>query len=77
MYICENCGEVLEDYEVGVYQEAHPYGDGYAYEEWSCCPLCGGTDIVEAYECEECGEYFAHLTDDLCEDCKKEREEKE
>ena len=73
MYICENCGEVFEEYNTIV--ERHPYGMGYASEEWASCPYCGDTDIVEAEECENCGEYFAHLTDGLCDECYKEEEE--
>jgi hypothetical protein len=76
MYICENCGEVFE--ECDTHYEAHPYGDGYAHEAWSCCPYCRDTDVVEAHQCEACEEYFASLTDGiLCEKCYKESEEKE
>ena len=73
MFKCENCGEIFE--ECDTHYEYHPYGDGYASEEWSCCPYCRDTDIVEVYECEGCGEYFASLTDDLCDECYKEEDE--
>jgi hypothetical protein len=73
MYICENCGEVFEEF--GTYYEHHPYGNGYATEEWSCCPYCKDTDIVEAHECECCGEHFATLTDGLCYECYHEEED--
>ena len=75
MFKCENCGEIFE--ECDTHYEYHPYGDGYASEEWSCCPYCRDTDIVEVYECEGCGEYFASLTDDLCDECYEEGEQED
>ena len=68
MYICEVCGEVFT--EPNVIEERHPYGDGYATEDWYACPCCESTDIVEAKKCAGCGEWFAELEDDFCEDCK-------
>ena len=68
MYICE-CGAVFE--EPHRYEEHHPYGMGYAVEEWVVCPVCGETGFEEAYRCEKCGEYTA---DRLCKDCDKEEE---
>ena len=69
MYICNECKEVFEEYEV-VY-EALPYGMGSAYEKWCVCPYCGDTDFDEAEECECCGEVVAkeRLKDGLCEEC--------
>ena len=67
MYKCEECGEVFE--EPKVYYERHPYGEGYAEEEWRVCPYCGEAGFVEAKECTRCGEYTAELHDGLCDVC--------
>jgi hypothetical protein len=64
-------------WEIG-YHIAKAYtGNGYATEEWSCCPFCGDTDVSEAEKCECCGEYFASLTDGLCDECYEKNEEAE
>lgn len=75
MFICKSCDEVFEEFET--HYEHHPYGDGYAEEKWWCCPYCRDTDIAEAEECENCGEYFISLTDGLCEVCYEEREKED
>lgn len=67
MYICNRCGAVFS--EPRSYKEHHPYGMGYATENWSVCPSCGDTDFVEAVKCDICGEYVAELEDGLCEEC--------
>ena len=67
MYICNECGEVFDDYEV--LKQQHPYGDTYAVEEIAVCPHCGDTGFETAKECSMCGEYVAELFDGLCEVC--------
>ena len=73
MYICYNCGAVFET--PAVYEEHHPYGRGYATEEWAICPCCDSTDFEEAKRCSHCGNFFAELEyvqgheGGLCEEC--------
>ena len=67
MYICNNCGETFE--EPKIYEEHHPYGMGYATEEFAVCPHCGEGDIEEAYMCCRCDEYVAQTFKGLCEAC--------
>lgn len=67
MYICEECESVFE--EPKIIEEHHPYGMGYATEEWAVCPHCESTDYTEAKRCKRCGEYFAELDDGLCDIC--------
>ena len=67
MFICENCEKVFE--EAKTIYESHPYGMGYAREEFSVCPYCEATEIVKAKECEHCGEFVAETTDGLCDIC--------
>ena len=69
MYICNECKEVFEEYDV-LYQPL-PYGMGSAYEKWHICPYCGDNDFEEAEECEFCGEWVAKesMTGGLCKDC--------
>ena len=57
MFICNECGEVFE--EAKVIEERHPYGEGYATEEWFVCPHCGDSHIEEAKKCSRCDEYVA------------------
>jgi hypothetical protein len=75
MYICNDCGEVFEEFKEVC--EAHPYGMGSAYETWCVCPYCESNDFDEAEECECCGEAFPKksLTDGLCEECYEENED--
>lgn len=70
MFICEECGEVFE--EPNVYKEHHPYGMGFATEYFAVCPCCNDTSISEAKRCDVCGEWFAKLHDDLCDECESE-----
>ena len=76
MYICNDCGEIFD--EPATEYEYHPYGMGYAREEWAVCPCCSSTCFEEARVCENCGEV---ITDDyefgendeyLCPDCYEE-----
>lgn len=75
MYICNECGTLVED--LPTYKEYHPYGDSYAVEILSddrC--ICGG-EFEEAERCEDCQEYFVSdsLTDGLCADCYREEDD--
>lgn len=67
MYICNNCEELFEDCKI--IKEHHPYGMGYAVEEWAVCPYCSDADISEAKECTRCGAMVAELDGGLCECC--------
>ena len=67
MFICNNCGAIFEDCKI--IEEHHPYGMGYATEEWAVCPHCEDTDFAEAEECKRCGELFAELDEGLCDVC--------
>ena len=55
MFICLDCGNVFD--EPATYVEHHPYGSGYADEEFCVCPYCRG-DCAPAIQCEQCGEYY-------------------
>lgn len=71
---CLSCGHIFEDGEQAMWEEHHPYGMGYATEEFSGCPICNG-DFEETKQCEICGGEF--LEDELlggcvCEDCVEE-----
>ena len=67
MYICNDCEEVFD--EPKIIEEHHPYGMGYAIEEFVVCPHCKDTDIQEAEQCGRCGNYVAELEDGLCDIC--------
>ena len=71
---CLECGNVFEDGEQATWYEQHPYGMGYATEEFSGCPLCKG-DFEETKQCKICGGEFLEdelLGDCVCEDCVEE-----
>lgn len=76
MLKCRNCGEVFDSDEVvRVKDDPSPSGvsltSGY-YEYWEC-PHCGSDDIVEAEQCNICGEWFAEDEGEtICENCQKE-----
>lgn len=68
---CLECGHIFEDGEWARWEEHHPYGMGYAAEEFSGCPICKG-DFEEAKQCKICGGEF--LEDELngccvCNEC--------
>lgn len=56
MYICDRCGDVVE--EVGCDRVWHRELDAPYYTDEDECCFCGG-DYVEAVECVRCGEYEA------------------
>lgn len=65
MYICVECGRIMEDYS----SWTEPHG-----ENMCGCYRCGG-EVEEAQECAICGEY--HLEEDLingiCKTCYEEQ----
>ena len=68
---CLECGHIFEEGEQSRWEEHHPYGMGYAAEEFSGCPICNG-DFEETKQCEICGGEF--LEDELnggcvCDEC--------
>ena len=73
-YKCLECGNVFEEGEQARWEEHHPYGMGYAAEEFSGCPVCNGS-YEETKQCAICGGEF--LEDELnggcvCDDCVEE-----
>lgn len=67
MFICNECGETFE--EPKYIKEHHPYGDGFATEEWAVCPYCEENDFNVAERCSECGEYVSVSNDGMCDEC--------
>lgn len=78
---CLECGNVFDDDEISYWSESRGefWGEPCS-EEMSGCPHCGSGDYEDAYECEECGEYFTldELDENhLCEDCREDTDEEE
>jgi len=48
MWKCEDCGYIFD--EPKIIYERHPYGMGYATEEFAVCPHCKSTSFVEYKE---------------------------
>lgn len=72
MLICENCGTLVENNELEVYQEdMHPDGLGYCQSFAKECS-CGG-EFVEAEKCAVCGEFYPEnsLSYGVCAECLK------
>ena len=70
-YKCLNCGHIFEEGEQTTREEHHPYGMGYATEEFSCCPMCEGY-YEKTEKCQIClGEFFkSELNGEcVCDDC--------
>ena len=68
---CLACGHIFEEGEQARWEEHHPYGMGYAAEEFSGCPICKG-DYEQTVKCRICDGEF--LEDELnggcvCNDC--------
>lgn len=62
MLVCNRCGMLIEDEELGFGYEAH--GEKVA----DTC-RCGG-DFIEATKCDVCGEWFDNTDlNGVCEDC--------
>ena len=61
-YKCLDCGHIFEEGEQAIWEERHPYGMGYASEEFSGCPICNG-EYEETKQCKICGGEF--LEDEL------------
>lgn len=54
MYICQSCGALFDEPRRISERHGLDYGP---YEEWYCCPICGG-DFAETTTCCDCGEYI-------------------
>lgn len=78
MFICDNCGKIVEDLPKTRYYHNVPGNSavsGYIEEADDECG-CGG-NYFEAGECERCGDLFPRKKDwqTVCEKCKQEVEE--
>lgn len=71
-YKCLDCGYEFDYEDRKVVYERDPI-DGRFYEDFSCCPNCGG-NFEDAADCCECGETFTEneLYDGWCEKCLRE-----
>ena len=67
MLVCTNCGSVYEEEEV----RRKRYDEELHYTEvYYKCHHCGDDELVEATECEICGEYFYDEEGlGICEEC--------
>lgn len=74
MLICSDCGNVFSEDSLVDCPEYYPYGDTMAGYECAYSPCCGG-GYDEAFECDECGEYFIRqdLVNNCCKDCTKDK----
>ncbi|MEG1896538.1 MAG: hypothetical protein RR162_09890 [Oscillospiraceae bacterium] len=70
MQICDSCGAVMEDKQIGTYKERYPYGETYTEQEVPNECVCGG-DFVSAHKCVICRKWKAEsdLTDSVCGSC--------
>lgn len=58
MLICEKCNKLYEEDELPTHVEHHPYGDDTADEFFADIECSCGGDIVEAVQCDRCGEWY-------------------
>lgn len=65
MFICLDCGRLVDDNEVAIWTEPHG-------EQVEGCPYCCG-GLAEAHRCIICEEYHTEeeLTNGICEHCEK------
>lgn len=71
MVICEDCGAVVDESELVTTRSYVSDYMGGCYETYTECS-CGGS-VVDAKQCEMCGEYFREdeLHDGICDECLK------
>lgn len=76
MFVCKNCGKLIEDYELPTAKQCHGYtslGQPLTETIDGLCS-CGG-EFTEATQCEICGEWFDNTElDGVCEVCLEEYE---
>lgn len=73
MYICEHCGELIEELPSERYYDRVDGNwamSGWVEEEDNSCS-CGG-DFVEAVKCKICGEWTNPQESNICKECLKE-----
>lgn len=76
MYICPECGNLIDESDLYIEVSRATWYDPPVYETEMCC----GQDFVEAYTCDECGEFFKYedlIDGELCVHCYKEKYGKE
>lgn len=77
-YVCESCGEVIDEEDITYHTEFIGYCHEYpCYQDVSDGCKCGG-DYVEGRECDMCGEWYVPedlvgITANICLDCLRER----
>lgn len=70
MFKCLNCGHLFDEGEQAVAHDRHGFRFGSG-EEYSACPVCGGTDLEATVRCRKCGgEYLeADMHGSFCYQC--------
>ena len=66
---CEDCGNFFLANEARTDREYHFEIDGGFYENIERCPDCGSCELVDAKECEMCGE---PSLSEVCDECEQE-----
>ena len=72
MYICPKCGSLIDENDVWREVSSATWYEPAVYEQETCC----GRSYVEAWLCNECGEYFKYedlIDGELCVHCYKEK----
>lgn len=72
MYICCDCGEVVERFDCGTHRAyVGEYLGISVYRDSACCPECGSTCLQDAVKCEECGGWCLEedLSNGFCKKC--------
>lgn len=70
MYICDNCGDVVDIEDLPTFTEKHPYGETYAEETFINFDCACGGEYQKAEQCERCGEYVLETDEGLCDVCR-------
>lgn len=75
MFSCEDCGCIFDEPDeitIPLSTEVGWWG-----ERWTCCPECRSTNLLDAEQCDDCGDWFSpwELANEwhICEDCKADR----
>ena len=82
MYICIACKSVFTEGDViERVVDQYPYQEGYAKQYGCACPVCGSTEIIPAFQCSRCEEWFpideecSPTEEPMCPKCSEKAEE--
>ncbi len=69
---CNECKSLFDSDQIKTERDwVGMCGDIPAYQDLGVCPVCGSSNLEDAYECPKCGQYFTadEMLYDICDKC--------